>query len=66
MGKEVITFGDIEVEKRKFFTMKIPFFLNDVNIDNIVSNRISSSKKNYKYFIDYLDENKIKPFTKFF
>ena len=35
-----------------------------MDINNIlVSNKISSSKKYYKYFIDYADEYKIKPFT---
>ena len=38
-------------------------FLNDVNVDNILaSNKVCSGEKNYKYFIDYLDENKVKPF----
>ena len=38
--------------------------LNDVNIDNIlVSNKISSGKKNYNYCIGCLGKNKIKPFS---
>ena len=39
MGKEIITFGDIEVEKRKFNRYKYPIFLNDVNIDNTLVSR---------------------------
>ena len=39
------------------------FFLKDTDIINIlISNKISSSMKNYKYFIGYIDDNlKIKP-----
>ena len=37
-------------------------FLNDVDIDELlISNRVSSSKKNYKYFIGFADVYKIKP-----
>ena len=55
MGKEILTFGDIEIEKDKFYHHKCPIFLKDVNIDKVlVSNKISSGKKNYKYVIGYL------------
>ena len=38
-------------------------FLNDVVIDNIlVFKKISSSVRNYKYFVGYLDDWKSKPF----
>ena len=49
--------------KNKFQRCKNPFFLEDVEIDNIlVSNNISSSKKNCKYSIGYLDDDyRIKP-----
>ena len=47
-----------------FHCYKDPIFLNDVGINNIiVSNKISSGKKHYEYFIDYVDEYKIKSFT---
>ena len=32
MGKEFLTFGDIEVEKNKFWRHKTPIFLGDVVI----------------------------------
>ena len=36
--------------------------INNINIDEIlVSNKISSGKKYFKYFIGYKDEDKIKP-----
>ena len=36
MGKEILTFGDTEIEKTKFYCNKIPIF---------------GGEKNYKYFI---------------
>ena len=35
MGKETSTFGDIEIEKNKFYRRKIPIFLKDVNIEKV-------------------------------
>ena len=48
MGKKILTFGDIETEKDKFYCYKIPLFLEDIDIDN-VSNKISSGEKNFNY-----------------
>ena len=50
MDKNFLTFGDIEIEKKKDFTaMKVLFFKKDVNIKKVlVSNKISSCEKNYK------------------
>ena len=50
MGKEISAFGDIEIEKNKFYRRKTPvFFLKDVNIQKVlVFNKISSGEKNYK------------------
>ena len=44
--------------------IKILFFLNDVDIDNIlISEKASSSeKKKKKYFTGYKNDYKIKPF----
>ena len=63
MGKKNLTFGDIEIEKHKFYHYESPIFLKkDVDINKIlVSNKISSSEKDYKYFSGYLyDGYKIK------
>ena len=50
--------------KNKFHCYKNPIFLDDVDIDNIfISKKISTSEKNYKYFIGYTDDHKIKPFS---
>ena len=73
MGKEILTFGNIEIEKNRFYPLKTPFFIylfiylfifgGDVHIEKIfVSNKISFGEKIYKYFIGYLHNgNKIKP-----
>ena len=62
MGKEMITFDDIKIEKHKFLRYKSPIFLEDVDINNVlVSNKISFGDKTYKYFIVYLyDDYKMK------
>ena len=61
--KNVTTFGDIEVEKRKFCHCKNLELLEYVDIDNIeVSSMVSSGEKNYNYFIGYKnDDYNIKP-----
>ena len=57
MGKEILTFRDIEIEKNKFYHNKAPTFLKDIDIEKVLV-----CKKNYKYFIGYLyDDNKVKP-----
>ena len=43
MGKEIITFGDIEIEKRKFHHRKNLISLEYVDIDNIMISRMVSS-----------------------
>ena len=58
MGKEILIFGNIEIEKSKFYRHKTPIFLRDIDIKKaLVSNKISFGEKNYKYFIG----NKVKP-----
>ena len=63
MGKEVLTFVNIEIEKNKFYHYKTLFFERDVDIEEVlVSKNISFGEKNYKYFIGYLyNGNKVKP-----
>ena len=63
MGKEILTFGNIEIEKNKCSRHITPIFLRDVDIEKVlVSNKISFGEKNYKYFIGYFDNaNKVKP-----
>ena len=63
MGKEILTFGDIEIEKNKFYRSKSSILKKYVDIENVlVSNKMFFGEKNYKYFIGYLhDHYKIKP-----
>ena len=50
MGKEILTFGNIEIEKNKFFRNKIPFHLRDVDIEKVlVSSKISFGEKKTIY-----------------
>ena len=47
MCKEILTFGDIEIEKNKFYRHKNLFILfKDINIEKVlVSNKISFGEK---------------------
>ena len=46
MGKEILTFGDVEIKKIKFYRHKSPIFLKDVDIEKVlVSNKISFGEK---------------------
>ena len=50
MNKEIVAFGDNKIEKSKFHHCKK--LIDDVDIDNIlISNNISSCRKNYQHFI---------------
>ena len=41
MGKEILTFRDIEIEENKFYRRKTPILLRDVDIEKVlVSNKI--------------------------
>ena len=52
MGKESIAYGDIEIEKRKFYHSKNLILLRSKDIDKIqLSRMVSSGEKNYKSFI---------------
>ena len=49
MDKEILTFGDTEIEKNKFCRYKSPIFKKDADIEKLlVSNKIFSGEKNYK------------------
>ena len=46
MGKEILTFGDIKIEKIKFYCHKTSSFLKDIYIEKVlVSNKISFGEK---------------------
>ena len=62
-GKEILTYGDIEIEKYTFYRYKTSVHLRDVDIEKVlVSKKISFGEKSYKYIIGYLhNDEKIKP-----
>ena len=66
MDKEILQFGFIEIESHKFYRYKSLIFLKNVDIENVlVSDRIFSGEKIYKYFIcSSYDDYKIKPLHK--
>ena len=50
--EDIKMFEDIKIEKNNFYHHKSRILLNDVDIEKLlVSKKISSSEKNYKYFI---------------
>ena len=53
-----INFGDIEIEKQKFNQHKRPISINNIDINKIVSNKVSFDEKVSKYFNDYKDAKK--------
>ena len=45
MGKEILTFGNIEIGKNKFYRHKIPIFGGNVDIKELlISNKIPFGK----------------------
>ena len=55
LGKEMLTFGNVEIEKDEFYHHKGPVLLKNVDIEKVlVSNKVSFGGINYKYFIGYL------------
>ena len=63
MGKQILTCANIEIEIGKIYRHIYPSFLENINIDKIVFNKISCGNKNYKHFYAYLfDDYKVKPF----
>ena len=52
MGKVILTFQNIEIEKNKFCCRKGPIFLKNLDIEKVlVSKKVSFGTKNHKYFI---------------
>ena len=61
MGKEIITFGKIEVEKHEFYWHKSPVSIHDVDVSKILaSNEVGFDKKGFKYFIGYKGGKKVR------
>ena len=61
MGKKILTFDDIEVEKHAFCQHKIPILINDIDISKtVVSNKALFGKQGFKYFIGYKDPENVR------
>ena len=60
MGKKIIKFGDIDVEKDKFHRHKSSILVYDVDI-KIVSSNQPFGKKGFKYFIGQKVAKKVRP-----
>ena len=46
MGKEILTFGNFEIEENKFYRHKTPIFLRDVDTEKVlVSNKTPFGEK---------------------
>ena len=62
MGKENLTFRNIETEK-KMYRYMTPLFKKDIDLEKVlVSNKISFGEKSYKYFIGNLyNDHKVEP-----
>ena len=63
MDIKIKKFDDIEIEEYEFNLYKSPISINDIDINEIiVSNKFPFGKQDFKYFISYKDNKKIRPF----
>ena len=65
MEKAVIKIGDNEIEKYKFSQNRKSVSMKKIDVDKIVSNKVSVGEKGFKYFIGYKDAKNIRPFCIF-
>ena len=63
MRKEILTFGDIEIEDSKSYRHEGSTFSKEADIEKVlVCNKISSAEKSYKYFIGgFYNDEKVMP-----
>ena len=55
MDKEVIKFGDTEIEEYKFHQHEIPISINDIDTNKVVvSSELPFGKQDFNYFIGYI------------
>ena len=60
MNKKLITYRYIEIEQRKFHGYKNPIVIDHVDVDKILISKKVSFGKNFKYFLSYKDNYKVK------
>ena len=62
MSEKTLKFNNIRVNKKEFHKPKQPFDLDLVNVDQIVvSGKFKHSDDRFKYFIDYQEDEIVKP-----
>ena len=62
MSEKTLNYSNVEVNKKEFHASKEPIVLNLVDVEKIVvSDKFKHSDKGFKYFIDYTDDNIIRP-----
>ena len=54
----ILRFGETKIAKEKFYAVKNPLCIWDVNINNIVISKLIKTKTNSKHFTGYLDKIK--------
>ena len=66
MGETKLKFGNVESNKKGFHASKNPIVLNLVDIEKIIFGKFKLNDEGSKYFIDYKDDNIIRPLCMFF
>ena len=67
MDKKIIKFPETEVKKNKFHQNKSPILMNDIDINRIVvSNTLHLGKQDFRYFIGYKNDKRIRLLCEFF
>ena len=62
MHKKITKFDDPETEEYKFHQHKSPISISNIDINKlVVANKFLFDKQNFKYFIGYKDNKKIRP-----
>ena len=63
MGKEILTFDNIEIEKKKFYRNMALIFLKDGDLEKVlISNKIYSREKTVNIpSVYFYNGNKVKP-----
>ena len=65
MGKEIITFGNTEVEKHNFHEYNIPISIYGVDISiRVISKRVPSGEKGFTLFIWYENGKNVETFMR--
>ena len=67
MDKTIIKFDGNEIEKYEFHQCKCPILIENIDINKmVVSNKFLFGKRDFTYFIGYIDNKDIRPLCIFF